>query len=99
MALTITEDRISCPDCKRFIYRNGREHAIAHSKRCDLNEQPTVEQIHTAAAPAAPAKLSAAQLATHAKRGDLALYATHNEIVDAVKRGQISESDAMNQDF
>lgn len=93
-----------CSCCESSDYARRFNAAKAHKSWCDLRGKATVAPVAaplvaTTAAPESTAHgMSASELRAAAKRGDLAKYASTDEIVDAVRAGVITESDAMNSD-
>lgn len=93
---------IRCCDCSQVLY-NG---TLRHGSRCDLAPRKTVAlssiQLTESGITTAQAEVVAAKQATiqsAAKAGNLrAAGYSDEEIVDAVRCGAISVSDAMNQD-
>ena len=78
-----------CPDCGRWAYDGER---IRHSSRCDIPEaQAKLEP---------EASVSVPSVRESAKRGDSRAHGfSTDDLVLAVRNGEISESDAMNQDM
>jgi hypothetical protein len=90
----------ACLDCNAAA---SLGQAVRHSARCDIAPREFVLPADQAAGPSskraerrgtAPNSLRAA-----AKRGDARIYFADADISLAVRNGEISESDAMNQDF
>lgn len=83
---------VACPDCGRAAHEGD---TIRHSNYCEIAPKGTTRNATAGAlvveAPAA--------IVTHARRGDLRLHYDDSEIVQAVREGRLSMSDAMNQDF
>lgn len=74
-----------CTDCGRWAYEGS---AIVHSSRCDHRE-----------AQAVGVKVTRSRLYKATKEGYARAIYSDDEIVDAVRTGEISVSDAMNQDM
>lgn len=89
---------IRCMDCKRWVDAAGG--VVQHSKRCDFSSDT---EDHGAGPPrgdqrSADRQFSRAQIAT-AKAGLVSTaFKTEDEVVDAVDKGYITVSDAMNRD-
>ena len=100
MALIVSDDKIRCEDCGRWVYVTQADN-IRHSSRCDTPDiQPTqVERPWYTRSVVPQPKYEAAILKAAARRGDLANYATDDEVFEAVRAGLITESEAMNQDL
>lgn len=87
-----------CNDCRAWSHEGQ---AIRHSKRCDTpTAQPEIrrEALTTPSArrdAARAAELSAAELKRRAREGS---GLTPDQAFDAFRRGQITESEAMNRD-
>lgn len=81
-----------CADCKEWAYLSGGG-IIRHSSRCDTPKAQFASAASTASA--SPTRLPAKGL----RRDDAINRITDDERFDAYKRGDISESEAMNTDF
>ncbi len=77
---------LCCSDCGRWVDADSDDE-IRHDKLCDWVDQAKSRSSRTQ------------DLRRAAKEGNLRSIATDDEIVEAVRCGLISESDAMNQDF
>ena len=84
--------RYTCPDCGRWEY-TGK--AIKHSKRCDLThlQPPEVEAKRAVQSEADRLYRFAGQV----KRSGLC-GGNHEDVAECLKRGLLSQSDAMNLD-
>lgn len=107
MALNKIDDRIVCSDCGSWVRVNGVATKITHSRRCDLNEQPSFAEVAPATVAAVAAEREArttrgatrTQVRAAAERGMVGgVTSSEDEVVDLVKRGWISETEAMNRD-
>lgn len=89
----------SCTCCRQGDYA---DRGLRHSRRCSdpVSRPVEVTASKPAATVTAPAStLSSSSLHAAAKRGDLRLHASDDEIVAAVAGKFVSMGDAMNQDF
>lgn len=91
--LEIWTDKIRCCDCGRWIYVDDiSSEAIRHSSRCDTADLQ-VAAVEPAVTTSRPS------LRTAAKRGEVYRHYSEKDVVDVVRGGRLSVSDAMNQDF
>lgn len=84
-----------CVACGRWCRQS--EWKIRHAGDCSTPSLQPVDATPVAAPATSPSRDRF--LRAHAKAGDVAFVASEDELVDAVKRGAVSVSDAMNQDF
>lgn len=96
---------VACTGCGAWEHEESTK-PVRHSSRCEhKGDRGSVAFVASlVAAPAsavAPASVSAParSLVASARRGDLYLGHSDEEIVEAVRSKRISMSDAMNQDF
>jgi len=95
----LTEDRggrdlTVCSCCGRWEVKGEErpKHQLRHATYCDVFDAP--------AAPVAAKAVSPAAITAAAKQGAIAAVTSgEDEIVDLVRRGYVTESDAMNRDF
>ena len=92
-----TNGRVTCTDCNAWTHEGT---VIRHTSRCST---PRLRQRTETAAETAEATSAAAPsletVRAAARRGEISAVLDDDQIVKAVRRGWISESDAMNRDF
>jgi len=93
----LTEDRggrdlTVCSCCGRWEVKGEErpKHQLRHATYCDVFDAPV---------PVAAPAVSDAKIAAAAKQGAISAVASDDEIVNLVRRGRVTESDAMNRDF
>ena len=95
----LTEDRgcshlfTVCSCCRRWEIQGETraKHQLKHATHCEVFDAPVAT---VASKPASPAAITVAS-----KQGAVSAVATDDEIVNLVRRGRVTESDAMNRDF
>ena len=83
----------ACVDCNASAKMGDR---CRHTGLCDI--APKMRVLPSDQAQPASVSRAKPSLRAAVKRGDASLYYTDAEIVDAVRLGEVSMSDAMNQD-
>ena len=86
------DGQTACRDCGCWAWDGD---GIRHSSLCDIAPRATV----TPGTKVREASSSRAQIRRLAKEGSVRSVLSDDELVDAVRCGLVSESDAMNQDF
>ncbi len=86
------EGQTACRDCGCWAWDGD---GIRHNSWCDIAPRATV----IPGSNVREARPSRSQIHRLAKEGSVRAVLSDDELVDAVRMGLISESDAMNQDF
>lgn len=87
-------NRYRCPDCGRWEYAGK---SIKHSKRCDLNAQPTAIEVLIAKRKEEAEGRRLWAFAQRVKRTSMGQGRTE-DLLECVRRGYLTESEAMNLD-
>lgn len=93
---------VQCRECRAtgLSYDEDRDPHIRHVRSCDTKAQVIRRPRPPVTTPDNKARSwSDQEKIAAARRGDFRAYGTDDDLLDLVRSGCISESDAMNQDF
>jgi hypothetical protein len=98
--ITEASTKARCIECNAFATEHQFGGRITHTRHCEAKrDQPDWSEIPGSKASKVMVKHRLSEIQKRARMGEISSIAAEDEIVDLVRGGHISMSDAMNRDF